>query len=209
MICGFLILVYQTAASAVEKVVVPVNPFEIPELIYDQTTEPLACVHFTGDWQGQCESTEGKKDLRLKIEQPDCESTIINGKRLPIDGMENNSTNQGLLMINQGTTLAWDKERSKIIGNVQSLGQLLGKKQIVKFHYKNKFTLEKTNKYLLVNTEGQVDTYINDTKKVDKNETLCRLEIKPDLSAQDNKKILAIDKSESDEKNENYRTVSQ
>lgn len=175
-------LVMTKSAHALESVVIPTNPFQKPHLNVETDSALNSCAQFAGEWQGSCDGIEGKKDLQLKIDQTECTVLSVDGQMYPIDGMESAASNQGVAMTNGSTSLTWDSDKSRIIGNTQAIGQVLGKRRTLKYQYKSKFTLEKDRMALLIKTEAQADTFVNDFKKADKTESTCRLEKKTESS---------------------------
>ena len=165
-----------SSVNASQDVVLPANPFQKPLLSVESEVAASSCTQFTGTWQGHCEGSGGKQPLQMKIDQKDCSALLVDGQSFPIDGMETAASNQGASMANGSTALTWDIYKSKIIGNTQGLGQVLGKRKTLKYQYKGKFTLEKDNSALLLKTESQAETFVNEQKKTEKTDANCRLE---------------------------------
>ncbi len=176
------ILLISVTTHALDGIVVPVNPFYKPLApLNEPEGDTVTCTQFSGPWQGFCDGLDGKKEIQMKIEQSDCNTISVDGMSFRIDGMESSTSNQGTGMSTTSTVLAWDRDKLKIIGNTQSIGQVLGKRRTIKYQYKNKFTMEKEGTALVLNTEVQADTFANDLKKVNKGEMTCRLERKAEL----------------------------
>lgn len=168
-------------ANATDGITVPVNPFYKPVAPpSDFEPEAALCTQFSGPWQGSCDGMDGKKEIQMKIEQTDCHTLTVDGMVFRIDGMESATSNQGLGMSTGSTVLAWDQDKTKIVGSTQTIAQVLGKRKTIRYQYKNKFTMDKEGGTLRLSTEVQADTFINDFKKVNKGEMSCRLEKKID-----------------------------
>jgi hypothetical protein len=175
-----------SAAKALDGLPIPTNPFQKPLfqksilqnslLLNESESEKGVCTQFSGKWKGPCEGTEGRKSLQLIIDQVDCSNLIVDGTNYSLDGMETSATSQGGSVVNGSTALSWINDKTKLAGNTQSLGQVVGKYRTIKFLFKNKFTLEKEKDTLMLSTEAQTDTYQNDFKKIQKDESTCRLE---------------------------------
>ena len=191
IIISFCQVMYlSTSALAMEGVIVPVSPFQKPYMIHENENDLVtSCAQFSGSWQGYCESNEGKKELKMTIDQKECSSISVDGTVYRIDGMESTASSQGVSMINGSTVLSWDSDKIKINGNTQKIGQILGKRKSIKYQYQNKFTLEREKLGLMLTTDSQADTFMNDFKKSDKGESICRLEKKIDLSKKEEVKI--------------------
>jgi hypothetical protein len=166
------------AALAFDMVAVPMSPFQLPKLEVELDGEPVTCAQFDGSWSGVCEGPEGKKDLEMVFEQRDCSLLIIDGRAYPLNGMATSANSHNAEMTNSTMALAWDADKTKIIGNGQTMGQFITKRRIIKYQHKNKFTLERDRQRILLTTEFVADTFVNDVKKVEKGEVSCRLEKK-------------------------------
>jgi hypothetical protein len=173
-------VVMLSEAQALEGLSISANPFYKPEFALENEVTSNSCAQFAGEWQGSCDGAEGKKEIQMKIAQKECLSLNVDGLNFPIDGMETGASHQGSSMSNESTTLNWDPDRNKIVGNSQSNGQLLGKRKTFKYQFKSKFTMERDKSALVVKTEAFVDTFVNDFKRVEKTDSVCRLEKKSD-----------------------------
>lgn len=170
-------LLFTFRALAIDGFTFSVNPFEFSEPSSPMEVETETCISFAGRWQGTCDGTDSKKDLQLTIEQKQCDSLTINGEEFPIDGLRSfNSSEHGVVRANS-MALSWDSDKTRIIGNAQNMGQRLGKRRTFKFQYANKFSIEKEKQDLILTMTAHADSYVNETKRVDKSEMTCRLRI--------------------------------
>lgn len=182
-ICLFGILTsLSRMVGAIETISIPTNPFTKPSLTVEADTDGATCAQFAGDWSGPCEGVDGKRELQLNIDQPDCFTMIVDGTTFRIDGMDTTISNQGSGMNTGTTAISWDSHKTKVIGQTQVQGQWLGKKKTHKFQFKNKFTIEKEGSVLLVNSDYIADTFENESKKTEKGGNLCRLAKKGEAS---------------------------